>query len=162
MDIEMLLVQKNNEGASVNYINLSIKVGWFWKHSHITLKQSDHPQHTLYKCIYWNFVIDMGVCEQLLVSRLLKWFYCVFSVQNDFGPSGNCISVVIFLYCEITSMHFCQDVATIIWTVWTKQNQLSPLLMSFCGLVLPHEHLQSTKCCVNRTGIWWFMRSWLL
>jgi hypothetical protein len=29
MDIEMLLVQKNNEGASVNYINLSIKVGWF-------------------------------------------------------------------------------------------------------------------------------------
>jgi len=29
MDIETLLVQKYNEDANVNYINLSIKVGWF-------------------------------------------------------------------------------------------------------------------------------------
>jgi len=29
MDIEMLLVHKYNEDTSVNYINLSIKVGWF-------------------------------------------------------------------------------------------------------------------------------------
>jgi len=29
MDIEMLLVQKYNEDANVNYTNLSIKVGWF-------------------------------------------------------------------------------------------------------------------------------------
>jgi hypothetical protein len=29
MDIEMLLVQKYNEDAGVNYVNLSIKFGWF-------------------------------------------------------------------------------------------------------------------------------------
>jgi len=39
MDIETLLVQKYNEDANVNYINLSIKVGWFWKDCHINLKQ---------------------------------------------------------------------------------------------------------------------------
>jgi hypothetical protein len=46
MDIEMLLVHKYNEDASVNYINLSIKVGWFWKHSDIALKQLIWPPIT--------------------------------------------------------------------------------------------------------------------